>query len=106
MAKLQSGRYESFISIKYGWSAIACGISCIWDIKFKIYVVSKSVSAAKSQNIFDISEAQKPTWAKFLELNFFYLKKTRLYRYYQNKNQLRVTSSSYISLTMKLLIKS
>ena len=106
MAKLQSGRYESFISIKYGWSAIACGISCIWDIKFKIYVVSKSVSAAKSQNIFDMSEAQKPTWAKFLEFNFFYLKKTRLYRYYQNKNQLRVTSSSYISLTMKLLIKS
>ena len=77
MAKLQSGRYESFISIKYGWSAIACGISCIWDIKFKIYVVSKSVSAAKSQNIFDISEAQKPTWAKFLEFNFFYLKKNK-----------------------------
>ena len=32
--------------------------------------------------------------------------KARLYRYYQNKNQHGVTSSSYINLITKLLIKS
>ena len=56
--------------------------------------------------ILDISGALKPTWAKFWEFEFFLSEKTRLYRYYQNKNQLVVASSSYINLTMKLLIKS
>ena len=41
--------------------------SCIWDITFKIYWVAKSIPAAKSQYFVDISGAQKPTWAKFLE---------------------------------------
>ena len=49
--------------------------SCIRDIKFKIYGVSKSIPAAKSQNFVHISRALKPTWAKFLEFNFFYLKR-------------------------------
>ena len=75
--------------------------SWIWDIKFKIYLVSKSIPAAKSQNFVGISGAQNPTWAK----NFF-LEKTRLCKYHKNKNQFEVTSSSYINLTMKLLIKS
>ena len=63
---------------------------------------------AKSQNFVDISgtQKQKPTRAKFLEVEFFLSEKKRLYRYYQNKNQLEVTSSSYINLRMKLLIKS
>ena len=62
--------------------------SCIWDIKLKIYGVSKSILAAKSQNFVEISGVQKPTWAKFLEFGFFLCEKTRLYIYYQNKNQL------------------
>ena len=33
--------------------------------------VSKSIPAAKSQNFADFSGAQKPTWAKFLEFDFF-----------------------------------
>ena len=37
---------------------------------------------------------------------FFLFEKTRLCRYYKNKNQLVVTSSSYISLMMKLLVAS
>ena len=36
--------------------------------------VSKSIPAAKSQNFVDISGVQKPTWAKLLEFDFFYLK--------------------------------
>ena len=36
---------------------------------------SKSIPAAKFQNSADISGAQKPTWAKFLEFDFFYLKR-------------------------------
>ena len=36
-------------------------------VKFKIYWVTKSIPAAKSQNFVDISGAQKPTWAKFME---------------------------------------
>ena len=80
--------------------------SYIRDIKLKIYCVSKSIPAAKSQNFVDISGAQKPIWAKVLEFDFFLSEEKRLYRYYQDKNQFVVTSSSYISLTMKLLIKS
>ena len=49
--------------------------SCIRDIKFMIYGVSKSIPAAKSQNFVEISGAQKPTWAKLLEFDFFYLKR-------------------------------
>ena len=69
-------------------------ISCIRDITFNIYWVSKSTPAAKSLNFVDISGAQKPTWAKLLELGFFLPEKTRLQRYYQNKNQVVFTSSS------------
>ena len=80
--------------------------SCTWDSKFKIYWVSKSITAAKSQNFVNISGAQKHTWEKLLEFEFFLSKKISLYWYYQNKNQLMVTSCSCINLTMKLLIKS
>ena len=41
----------------------------------------------------------------FWYLNFFYLK-SQSYRYYHEKNQVGCTSSSYINLTRKLLIKS
>ena len=80
--------------------------SYIQDIKFKIYWLSKSIQAAKSQSSGSISEVQKLTWAKFLKTDFFLFEKTRLCRYYENKNQLVVTSSSYISLMMKLLVAS
>ena len=81
--------------------------SCIWNIKSKIYQVSKSIPAAKfCQNFVDILGGQKSTWANFLEFGFFLSEKKTLYRYHQNKNQLGVTSSLYINLTMKLMINS
>ena len=49
--------------------------SCIWGISFKMYAVSKSIPVTKSQNFVNISGAQKPIWAKFLEFDFFYLKR-------------------------------
>ena len=49
--------------------------SYIQNIKFKIYWLSKSIQAAKSQSSGSISEAQKLTWAKFLKTDFFYLKR-------------------------------
>ena len=49
-------------------------MSCIWDILFSIYLVSKS-SAAKPQNFGDISGALKTTWAKFGDFEFFFLKR-------------------------------
>ena len=63
--------------------------------------------AAKFQNFINISGTEKPTWAKFLEFDFFiYIsEKTRLYRSYQSKNELLVTASSYINLAMKFEIK-
>ena len=75
--------------------------SCIWDTSFKTYDVSKSIPAAKFQNFV----GKKSTWVKLLEFDFFLSETTRLYRYYQSKYQLRVTSSSYTNLTMKLLVK-
>ena len=41
--------------------------SCIRDIKYKIYWMSKSIPDSKSETFVNISGAQKPTWAKFLE---------------------------------------
>ena len=46
---------------------------CIWDSKFKIYWVSKSIKAAKSQNFVDIAGVKKLTLLKFLEFEFFLL---------------------------------
>ena len=46
-----------------------------------------------------------PHGQNFLEFDFFLCEKTWLHSYYKNKNQLVVTSSSYINLTMKQLIK-
>ena len=88
------------ISIKHG-----CNTN--WDTEFKIYLVPKSIPAGKSQNFVDISGVQKPTRTSVWNLLFFFLfGKTSLHRYYQNKNQLVVTSFSYINLTIKLLIRS
>ena len=53
------------------------------------------ITAAKScQNIIDILGAQKPTWKNFSEFAFFLPEKTKLYRYYQNKNKYGDTTSS------------
>ena len=77
-----------------------------WDIKFKIFWVPKPILTAKSQNLVNTSEAQKPTWAKFLEFGFFYPKRQGYIDITRKKNQLGVTSSSYVNLIRKLLIKS
>ena len=75
------------ISIKYRWNTIAWAKFIIWNIKFKIYGVSKSIPVAKSQNFVDISGAKNPHGQNFWDLNFL-SEKARLYRYYQNKNLL------------------
>ena len=69
--------------------------SCIWDINFKFIWCENPYQLQKI-----------PTWVNFLEFRFFLPGKSRLYRHYQNKNQLDFTSLSYIILAMKLLIKS
>ena len=77
------------ISIRYGWNIIAWTKSHpSRTLISKIYWVSKSIPAARSQKFVNISGAQKPTWAKFLEFEFFLPEKTRLHRYYQDKNNL------------------
>ena len=45
--------------------------SYIWNIKFKIYGMSKSIPVAKAQNFVNISGTQKPTWVKFLKFDFY-----------------------------------
>ena len=76
MAKLQSDRYESYFHKIWMISLFLGQKLWIWDIKFKIYYMSKSI--AKCQNCADISRAQKPARAKFLEFEFFLSEKTRL----------------------------
>ena len=50
-----------------------------WNHAFRTlssrFIVSKSIPVAKSQNVVKISGAQKPSWAKCLKFNFFYLKR-------------------------------
>ena len=43
------------------------------DFLFKIYLMSKSVPAATSQNFVDTLRPQKPMWVKFLEFKLFFL---------------------------------
>ena len=54
--------------------------------------VKVHILAGKSQNFVDTLRPQKPMWTKFLEFDFSLSEKTR-------------SSSSYINLTMKLLVK-
>ena len=74
--------------------------SCIWDIMFRMYEVSKSIPAAKSQNFVNISRAQKPIWAKILEFEFFCVKR-------QSYIDIARTEINLVDiiLTMKLLTK-
>ena len=80
--------------------------SCIRDITFKIYWVSKSITAAKSQNFVNISGAQKHTWEKLLEFEFFFIWKDKVMQILPEQKStcghIIITHKSY----MKLLIKS
>ena len=59
------------------------------------------VAAAKSGNFVDTLWPQKLMGTKFLEFDFFYLERQG-YRYYHEKSQVGLASSSCINLTMKL----
>ena len=73
-------------SIKYGWHTIA-----LMKIVHLRHLCQNLYQLQNRKNFADISGAQKPTWAKFLEFDFFISKdKAILYRYYQNKNPLWV----------------
>ena len=49
---------------------------------------------------------QQPTWAKFLEFEFFFIWKDKIIDIIRRKNQAGLALSSYIYIAMKLLIKS
>ena len=86
---------KEVISIKYGWNTIAWAkIMHAW-----------CQNSYQLQKIFHF-RGTKTDMGKLFGIWDFLPEKSRLYRYYQNKNQLGFTSSSYINITMKLLIKS
>ena len=90
---------KDVISIKYGWNTIAWG---------RIMHLGQDLLGVKIHTSCKISKLFRGTKSrigKIFGICFFLTEKTRLYRYYQNKNQLGVKSSSYINFTMKLLIK-
>ena len=106
MAKLQSDRYERVYFHK------------IWmEYYFLVeYHASGALSSKfiRCQNPYQLQNLnillrflghKIPHQQNFWNL-IFLSEKTRLFRYFQSKNQLRVKSSSYINITMKLLIKS
>ena len=63
------------ISIKYGWNTVAGTKIMHVGHYIQDLLGVKSIPAAKSQNIVDISGAQNSTLANFLEFTFFYLKR-------------------------------
>ena len=101
MAKLQSDRYERGHFRKIWLEYYCLGENCgSGTLSLKFIRCQKYLLGA-----------QNTIWVKFLEFIIFLPEKaryiTRRYiRYHQNKNQLGVTSSSYVNLTIKLLIKS
>ena len=97
-SKLQSDRYEKCYFHEI-WMEIASGILILKFIRCQ--------NTYQLQNLKIISifqEHKNPHGQTFWNL-FFLSKKTWLYRYYHNRNQLGVILSSYINLSMKLLIK-
>ena len=66
------------------------------------FIRCKVHTSAKSQNFVDTLAPQNPCGQNSWNLIFFL--KRQGYRYYQEKIQVGITSSSYINLTMKLLI--
>ena len=89
------------ISIKYGWNTITWAkvmhlghfVQNVWRVKIH---TSSKISKFCWQKIY---------MGKIVGIWLFLSETTRLYRYYQSKYQLNVTSSSYTNLTMKLLVK-
>ena len=101
---------KEVISIKYGWNTIALAeIMYLGHQVQNLQDVKTHTSWLQNLKILLTFQGHKNKnrhGQNFWKLNFFLSEKKRLYRYYQNKNQLEVTSSSYINLRMKLLIKS
>ena len=71
---------------------------------FKQFWATIMVKLENLKILLTVNGHKKPHEQNFWNL-IFWSEKTRLYRYCQNKNQFKFTSSSYINLTMKLLIK-
>ena len=63
------------ISIRYGWNTVAGTKIMHVGHYIQDLLGVKSIPAAKSQNVVDISGAQNSTLANFLEFTFFYLKR-------------------------------
>ena len=108
MAKLplQSERYEKSYFHMYNIAYYCLGKNSGSKTLSSNFIRSQNPYQLQNLNVIDISGAQKPIWTNFLEFEFFLSEKTRLHRYHHNKNQLRVTSSSYTNHTIKKLIKS
>ena len=96
---------KMIISIKYQWNTI------VWaKIKhlrhfFENFLVAKAHTSCKFLKLCCHFWATKIHIDKIFPIWIFFLKRPS-YRYYYEKNQIGPTSSSYINLTMKLLIKS
>ena len=80
MAKLQSDRYERGYLHKIWMESYCTGKNCrSGTLSVKFIRCQNPYVAVKYQNFVNISEAQKPTWTKFLEFQFFLSENIRLY---------------------------
>ena len=92
-------------SIKYRWDTIVWAKIRHTETSSSKFIGCQSPYQLQNLKILSTLRRHKnPHGQNFWNLNFL-SKKTRLCRYYQKKNQLGVTSSSYVNLTRKLLIK-
>ena len=70
------------------------------------YIACKNPYQLQNLKILSTFQGHKNAYGEnFWNLNLFLSEKTRLHRYYQNKNQLEATSCSYTNRTMKLSMK-
>ena len=108
MAKLQSDRYERGYFVKIWMEYYCLGENCGSGTLILKFIRCENPYQLQNLKILSTFQGHKNLLGQyFWNLNFFVLfEKTRLNRYHQNKNQLGVTSSSYINLTRKLLMKS
>ena len=97
-SKLQSDGYETGYFHKIWMEYYCLGKNKASEMFCSKLIRCKSPCRLQNLKILLILWSHKnPCGQNFWNLNFFIPEKLRLYRYYQNKNQLGFTSSSYIN---------
>ena len=104
--KLQSDRYERGYFHKIWMKYYCLGENCGSGTLTLKFIRCQNPYQLQNLKILSRFQGHKIPYELNIWKLVFISEKTRLYRYHQNKSYTGVASSTYLSLTMKLLMKS